>query len=83
VATTIARVAEGLRQRGHTLQVLRPRQPADASGPAPGALPPEGPDLLLRGLPIPRYPHLRMGLPARTHAAHAVDGSGGPTWCTW
>lgn len=65
VAATIARVVDGLRQRGHGVQLVRPRQ----GGPADTAL--EDPDLpgpdevLLRGLPIPRYPQLRMGLPAR------------------
>ncbi|OYU93849.1 MAG: glycoside hydrolase [Burkholderiales bacterium PBB5] len=61
VAMTIARVVEGLRERGHDLQLVRPRQDkrdeADRS---------EGfHEVLLRGLPIPRYPHLKMGLPAK------------------
>jgi glycosyltransferase involved in cell wall biosynthesis len=56
VATTVARLAQGLRARGHRLQLLRPRQHAgDEAGPD---------ELLLRGLPIPRYPQLKMGLPA-------------------
>jgi glycosyltransferase involved in cell wall biosynthesis len=58
VALTIARVADGLRERGHLLQVLRPRQAADASAAAGTAT------RLFRGAPIPCYPHLRMGLPA-------------------
>ncbi len=57
VATTTAQFVDGLRRRGHAVQLVRPRQPADA-----GPLIPR--DVLMRGLPIPNYPHLRMGLPA-------------------
>ncbi|MCU0967217.1 MAG: glycosyltransferase family 1 protein [Rubrivivax sp.] len=60
VATTIARVVEGLHARGHDLQLVRPRQ---HRGDAPGDAPRLG-ELLMRGLPIPQYPNLRMGLPA-------------------
>jgi glycosyltransferase involved in cell wall biosynthesis len=61
VAATIARVVEGLRGRGHELQLVRPRQDrADAASA-------EGPfvQVLMRGLPIPRYPQLKMGLPSK------------------
>jgi len=61
VATIIARVVEGLHARHHELQLIRPRQaaeePADNGGP-------RFHEILMRGLPIPRYPNLRMGLPA-------------------
>ena len=56
VALTVARIAEGLRRRGHQLQLVRPRQAGDAAGAAG--------ELLVRGAPIPCYPHLRLGLPA-------------------
>jgi glycosyltransferase involved in cell wall biosynthesis len=57
VSMTIARFVEGLRTRGHDVQLVRPRQDrSDASADA---------DVLMRGLPIPRYPHLKMGLPAK------------------
>ena len=57
VAATVCRVVEGLQARGHVLQLVRPRQHADeAAGPL---------EVLVRGLPIPRYPLLKMGLPAR------------------
>lgn len=67
VAATIARVVHGLRQRGHTLQLVRPRQGADAGVPGSGPSPADArfSEVLLRGLPIPRYPELKMGLPAR------------------
>jgi glycosyltransferase involved in cell wall biosynthesis len=62
VAMTIARLVQALRERDHTVQVVRPRQPADsaptASGDARG-------DVLVRGVPIPNYAGLRMGLPCK------------------
>jgi glycosyltransferase involved in cell wall biosynthesis len=62
VSATIAHVVDGLRERQHAVQLVRPRQAHD--GPVeypPGARLDE---VLVGGLPIPRYPHLRMGLPA-------------------
>lgn len=64
VALTVARLVEGLRGRGHTLQLVRPRQRGDAPADAQGAHCDGPADLLLPGLPIPRYPQLTMGLPA-------------------
>jgi glycosyltransferase involved in cell wall biosynthesis len=52
-----------LRQRRHDVQLVRPRQHADDVA-RPG-------EVLVRGLPIPRYPHLKMGLPA-TRRLHAL-----------
>jgi glycosyltransferase involved in cell wall biosynthesis len=61
VAATIARVVDGLRDRGHELQLVRPRQ-----GRGDEALQDQGfAEVLMRGLPIPRYPQLKMGLPSR------------------
>lgn len=62
VSTTIARVVDGLRRRGHALQLIRPRQAGEGDAAPPSA--PGFSEHLLPGLPIPRYPHLRMGLPA-------------------
>ena len=61
VSLTIARVVEGLRDRGHDLQLIRPRQQADDQADSGERFH----EMLLRGLPIPRYPHLKMGLPAK------------------
>ena len=61
VSLTIARVVEGLRDRGHDLQLIRPRQQADDQAGSSERFH----EMLLRGLPIPRYPHLKMGLPAK------------------
>lgn len=58
VARTVACVVEGLRGRNHDLQLIRPQQPRDGSADAT----PRFHEVLMRGLPIPRYPHLRLGL---------------------
>lgn len=61
VALTVARFVEGLRRRDHRIELIRPRQGrADRGGDEPGIE-----QVLLHGMPIPRYPHLKMGLPAR------------------
>jgi glycosyltransferase involved in cell wall biosynthesis len=61
VARTIASVVEGLRARNHELQLIRPGQ-------SKGEQASQGErfhEVLMRGLPIPRYPHLRMGLTSK------------------
>ena len=61
VATTMARLVTGLQERQHAVQLVRPRQAVDGDAAGGQGLR----EVLVRGLPIPRYPHLRMGLPAR------------------
>ena len=61
VATTTARFVDGLLQRRHAVQLLRPRQQHHDAPAQAGGLQ----EVLTRGLPIPHYPHLRMGLPCR------------------
>ncbi|MBL9176345.1 MAG: glycosyltransferase family 1 protein [Verrucomicrobiales bacterium] len=60
VAMTIARVVKGLVERGHEVQLIRPRQ-GDADSPTHSGI---VSNVLTRGLPIPRYPELKIGLPA-------------------
>lgn len=60
VSLTVACFVEGLRRRNHQIQLIRPRQGRSDSG-SDASLE----EVLLRGLPIPRYPNLKMGLPAR------------------
>ena len=61
VAMTLGRIVDGLLQRGHAVQVVRPRQ-AKEGGPASRA----GLDeVLSRGVPVPAYGELRFGLPAK------------------
>ncbi|MEH6419978.1 glycosyltransferase family 4 protein [Pseudomonas sp. CGJS7] len=56
VALTVQGLEQGLRARGHQVGLVRPRQDQD---PAQAA----AHELLVRGLPLPRYPGLRFGLP--------------------
>lgn len=61
VARTVGLMAEGLRRRGHSIQVVRPRQGAeDRAEGEPGFE-----QLLVAGIPIPRYTQLRMGAPSK------------------
>ena len=67
VALTIAQLVRGLRARQHDIQLIRPRQDrADVAGSAHGLE-----QVLTRGMQIPRYPHLRMGMPAK-RSLHAL-----------
>ncbi len=57
VAMSLARVVDGLHQRNHDLQLVRPRRDtADAAGES---------EVLTGGWPIPMYPHLRLGVPCK------------------
>lgn len=61
VATTTAQFVEGLHRRQHELQLIRPRQQrGDEPDTVPGFH-----EVLMRGLPIPNYPQLRMGVPSK------------------
>lgn len=64
VALTIAKLVAGLRARQHSVQLIRPRQDkADRADDA--SADPRFHEVLMRGLPIPRYPHLKMGVPSK------------------
>lgn len=65
VAMTLGRLAAGLAARGHRVRIVRPRQKHETTGRLPDG------QLLTPGIPIPRYPDLRFGLPAgdRLHDA--------------
>jgi glycosyltransferase involved in cell wall biosynthesis len=67
VARTIGATVDCLRARGHSVQLVRPRQgEADAEGREAGL------ETLLRpGVRLPRYQELRMGLPAKRALARA------------
>ncbi|MBV8032683.1 MAG: glycosyltransferase family 1 protein [Betaproteobacteria bacterium] len=61
VARTVGLMAEGLQARGHKVQVVRPRQNgSDTAAAQPGLE-----ELLVPGIPIPRYTQLKMGMPAK------------------
>lgn len=54
VAMTIGQLVAGLRQRGHRVEIVRPRQAQESATD----------DWLFPGLGLPGYPGLRLGLPA-------------------
>lgn len=61
VALTLSRLVQGLCARNHPVQLIRPRQTR-----VDQALSHTGyEELLMRGMPIPRYPELKLGLPAK------------------
>lgn len=60
VANTVRHLVEGLAERGHAIDLVRPRQPADRGAAPP---PPGISEALVPGLPIPGYRGLRFGLP--------------------
>lgn len=64
VARTIACVVDGLRQRGHEVQLIRPAQRQEQLADEPAG-DPRFHEVLMRGLPIPHYPHLRVGVTSR------------------
>ena len=56
VALTVQGLETGLRQRGRSVSIIRPRQPGDNDL--------VDDTLLVRGASLPRYPGLKFGLPA-------------------
>jgi len=61
VAVTLSKLIHHLGNRNHSIQLIRPRQNKyDA-----GLEQTNWTELLLRGLPIPRYPQLKLGLPSK------------------
>jgi len=61
VAMTLARIVNGLQKRNHRVQLIRPRQHATETPAHDVHLE----EVLSRGVPIPRYQGLRIGLPAK------------------
>lgn len=61
VAMTLGRLVDGLQMRNHQVQLIRPRQHSDDQ-PQPTATLSEH---LQRGIALPRYEGLKMGLPAK------------------
>jgi len=66
VAMTTQRLVEGLRARGHWVGVVRPRQAHDSRND-------DSETWTVRGLPIPNYPSLRLGLPAYRLLGRLMD----------
>ena len=61
VALTLSRLIQELSQRQHTIQLIRPRQDRHETESHR-----EGwSELLIKGMPIPRYPQLKLGFPSK------------------
>ena len=60
VAMTMGQMVNGLIERRHTIQLIRPRQNTGERA----ASTPELEEVLVRSVPLPRYDGLRLGLPA-------------------
>jgi glycosyltransferase involved in cell wall biosynthesis len=61
VAITLGRMVQGLRQRGHCIHLIRPRQHNEDAA----WIEPDYRETLVAGMPIPGYPELKSGLPAK------------------
>ncbi|MBX3610000.1 MAG: glycosyltransferase family 1 protein [Hydrogenophaga sp.] len=61
VSLTLSRLVQGLCARNHEVQLIRPRQKRDDAARADVGFH----ELLMRGMPIPRYPELKLGLPGK------------------
>ena len=61
VAMTLAKLVQGLSHRNHDVQLIRPRQTKSDSPMSDSSLE----EVLMRGMPIPRYPELKLGLPSK------------------
>ena len=67
VARTVMEMVEGLRRRGHFIQLVRPRQRPGEQGFIDGNLV----EWLCRGVAIPHYPQLKMGWATRAALVRA------------
>jgi len=61
VAHTLSKIVEGLQQNGHVLWLIRPKHQAHDTAVTKDRYR----EILVKGLPIPFYKQLRMGLPAK------------------
>ncbi|MEY4446997.1 MAG: hypothetical protein RLZZ433_12 [Pseudomonadota bacterium] len=61
VAVTLAKLVQSLSHRNHDVQLIRPRQTKGDTPLRDSSLE----EVLMRGMPIPRYPELKLGLPSK------------------
>ena len=61
VAHTLSKIVDGLQRNGHVLWLVRPKQQATDTAISKDRYK----EILVKGLPIPFYKQLRMGLPAK------------------
>ncbi|MEI7496509.1 MAG: glycosyltransferase family 1 protein [Betaproteobacteria bacterium] len=67
VAVTLAKLVQGLCRRNHDVQLVRPKQ-------VKNEIPLHNlgfEEVLMRGMPIPRYPELKLGLPSKKNLVKA------------
>jgi len=74
VAMTLGRVVDALVRRGHSVQLVRPRQPCEPANASVLGID----EVLSSGAPIPTYAAMRFGLPAKNRltklwSAHRPD----------
>ena len=72
VARTMGRMVDMLLERGHAIDLIRPRLPGEPSSAPPRAGLRE---YLVRGMPIPRYGELQLGLAWPNTLAHTWQAS--------
>lgn len=70
VAMTLGRIVEGLLQRGHSVQLVRPRQALESTIPTPDCLD----EVLCQGIQLPAYKELRFGLPMKNRLTRIWQG---------
>lgn len=68
VSLNVARTIEYLRQEGHSVDLIRPRQPSDSH-------PPRADEWLTAGCAIPMYPDLRFGLALPSSVRRRLDAN--------
>ena len=67
VAVTLAKLVHALGHRNHNVQLIRPRQTKSDLPMQDASLE----EVLMRGMPIPRYPELKLGLPSKKTLVNA------------
>jgi glycosyltransferase involved in cell wall biosynthesis len=70
VAMTLGRIVEGLLSRGHSVQLIRPRQESEINIPMRQGLD----EVLCVGIQLPTYKELRFGLPMKSRLTKIWSG---------
>jgi glycosyltransferase involved in cell wall biosynthesis len=70
VAMTLGRIVDGLLRRGHSVQLVRPRQASESTIPAPDGMD----EVLCHGIQLPTYKELRFGLPMKSRLTKIWNG---------
>jgi glycosyltransferase involved in cell wall biosynthesis len=65
VALTLGRIVDGLRAKGHDVWLVRPSPSRRTHEGVNTVIATHQSDVIVRGMPIPMYPDLKLGLPAK------------------